>query len=210
MKVLFLGAHTDDIEHGAGGLLSACMNSAEHQVQYLTFSRCLDLARNDGIEADQNRVKLYLMGKGVFVQFADFKNKRLHEDREEIREMLEGKRDSFNPDLVLTHWTGDLHQDHKTVAEETLRVFRNTTVLSYQIIHSCPGFAPNYFVPMSEENRDEKIKLLSMYETQIGLYYNNPDVIRAKAMYLGADIRREYAEGFIVNRIIDTGFLCAQ
>ncbi len=37
------------------------------------------------------------------------------------------------PDLVLTHWRHDLHQDHRLVGELTWNTFRDHLILEYEI-----------------------------------------------------------------------------
>ena len=61
-------------------------------------------------------------------------------------------KEEFKPELVITHWMKDIHQDHRLVAEESFRVFRNTSVISYECTRSCPEFAANYFVDLTEED----------------------------------------------------------
>lgn len=209
MNILFIGAHTDDIEHGAGGLFCQLLKEREHQVRYLTFSKCMDLPRNEGIEVEIRRVGKYITQRGGQVRVLNLPNRRFPERSLEIRTELEHERATFHPEIIFTHWVGDIHQDHKVVAEESLRVFRNETVLACEGLRSCPRFAPNFFVVLSEEAIDTKIELLAMYETQAGLYYNSPDVIRSLAVARGVAIGRSFAEGYSLERMVVGEDACA-
>lgn len=211
MNILFIGAHTDDIEHGAGGTLARLLKKKEHNVLYLTLSRCTDLPRNKGILEDQAAITSYINERGGTVWMFDLQNRLLPEGRYpwKIREILESARDNFHPHIVFTHWKHDIHQDHKAVVGECLRVFRNLTVLGYECVRSCPGFAPNFFISLSEEDLREKAKLINLYETQRELYYNVESVIESLAVARGAIIGQALAEGFDLVRMV-AGESCVQ
>jgi LmbE family N-acetylglucosaminyl deacetylase len=201
-KVLFVGSHTDDIEHGAGGLLAKCIANPDIQVSYVTMSRCLDLERNEKLALDQERVKEYFNSIGVSCSMLDFPNRLLSTVSLLIRQELENIRDKFNPTLVVSHWMGDIHQDHKYLAEEVARVFRNHSVLGYQVLRSCPRFSPNYYVKLTEKELEQKIQLVNMFETQTTLYYNKPESIRGCACMRGVEIGCEFAEAYFTDRMI--------
>jgi len=49
------------------------------------------------------------------------------------KDCFEAVKRDFDPSLVLTHWHGDAHQDHRLVAELTHNTFRDHLVLEYEI-----------------------------------------------------------------------------
>jgi LmbE family N-acetylglucosaminyl deacetylase len=51
----------------------------------------------------------------------------------EIKDWFEALKREFEPSLVLTHWQGDAHQDHRLIAELTHNTFRDHLVLEYEI-----------------------------------------------------------------------------
>ncbi len=200
MKILFLGAHTDDIEHAAGATMSKEMEAGT-SIIYRTFSRCLDLPRNAGLEHDQQNVQSYLTKRGVDVQMLDFTNRELQKHAAEIRLVLEKIRDTHDIDLVFTHDPNDLNQDHQTIYQESIRVFRNHSVLLYQCMRSSNKFQPNYFVEITEDLLNKKLELLNLFKTQASLYYNNKEVIRALAITRGAECGSQLAEAFQVFKL---------
>lgn len=135
----------------------------------------------------------------------DFPNRRLPEHSWEIREVLEKEKDWY--DVIVTHWINDINQDHKCVAEECLRVFRNKSILSYECIRSCPQFVSNYYIPLTEEDIELKLKLLCLYKTQKSLYYNQESALRSQAILRGAEIGENFAEGYFAVRMIRRGEL---
>ncbi|MCD6262931.1 PIG-L family deacetylase [Candidatus Bathyarchaeota archaeon] len=99
------------------------------EVYYNIFSPCnrnsgLDLLKGtlvkEALEAaatlgvNKERVKIY-----------DFENTRLPSFSNEIRQLLEENQLKIRPDIVLCPMLDDPHQDHQTVAVESLRVFRS-------------------------------------------------------------------------------------
>ncbi len=209
MNILFIGSHTDDIEHAAGGVLQRIIHRADHNIRYISFSRCTDIPRNKNILEDIERVQNYLSQRDVVVTMHDYPNRRLPEYSFEIREVLENEKTGFCPHIVFTHWRGDTHQDHKAVHDECLRVFRGSTVLEYECLRSCLNFVPNTFITLSQEEINAKIELLSLYKTQ-ALYYNSERALRALAVVRGIAVEQNLAEGFFTSRLVSGSTGCVQ
>ncbi|MHA2300954.1 MAG: PIG-L deacetylase family protein, partial [Candidatus Thorarchaeota archaeon] len=103
-------------------------------------------------------------------------------------------------ELVVAPFIGDIHQDHRTVAEEAVRAFgrNHATLLQYPILGTCKDFIPNLFIPLTSEEADKKIEALSLYETQFELRngWFNLDNFRAQLRIDGVYTNTEYAESF--------------
>src|ERR1700758_4174297 len=63
----------------------------------------------------------------------DFDVRTFPERRQEILEALVALWEEWKPDVVFQPSLHDVHQDHRTVAEEGLRAFKRTTILGYEI-----------------------------------------------------------------------------
>ena len=50
-----------------------------------------------------------------------------------IKEYFEVLKKRVSPDLVLTHYRDDLHQDHRLVSDLTWNTFRRELILEYEI-----------------------------------------------------------------------------
>ena len=69
---------------------------------------------------------------------------------------------ALQPDLILTHFGQDLHQDHRVVSELTWNTFRDHAILEYEIPKWDGGLgSPNFFVPAAVADTDRKIELLT-------------------------------------------------
>ena len=197
MNVLFLGAHPDDVEMGC---LCTLLNhqKAKDKVHYLLMS--------DGNRSIKSEVRLVEYER-VLEKLPKMVHRNLHlpdtklydtENREKIRWELERKRDFDNIGLVYSHWINDIHQDHRVVAEECIRTFRYSTILQYEIVHSCPQFEPNYYVETTKEEMDEKMQLLDLFHTQKANPYYNTKNFESAMRFRGSQSGFKYAEAFVL------------
>lgn len=198
MNILFLGAHTDDIEIGAGATMCSLAKKNGIKVHYRALSKCLDIERNKEIEKDQEKVKSFLNKRNITVQMSNFENRNFSDKSRQIREYFERERDWLNPTVVFTHWKDDIHQDHRVVYEESMRVFRNTSIISYECLRSCPGFSANFYYNLSSDDLADKTELISLYETQRNLNYTQIEVYESLASVRGVESGMKRAEGFSI------------
>lgn len=199
-RVLFLGAHPDDIELGCGALL--------HQIAKKTDVLCVTLSDNQK-NPDLQKVKSeHYQSMQVLdvpeekIVLGPFATRVFPDSRQEILEYFLKLRKNFNPDLIFTHTRQDVHQDHNTMTDEALRAFRGITVLGFDVVRSSYGFFPSFLVEVSEENAAAKIEALSKYETYRDRYYFNAELTRSIMVRHGALAERPLAEGFDILRIV--------
>jgi len=109
-------------------------------------------------------------------------------------------RDDIKPDIIFTPSSFDTHQDHQTVREETLRAFKECTILGYEQPWNNITFNTLAFIPLNDEHIERKIDALKCYEIQKYRKYLNPEFIRGLAQTRGTQINEKYAEAFEVIR----------
>lgn len=201
-RVLFLGAHPDDIELGCGALL--------HQIVNKTEVLCVTLSDNQKNPDLQNVKDEHLKSMAVLgvlaekVVFGPFTTRVFPDSRQEILEYFLKLRKDFKPDLIFVHSQHDIHQDHNTMTDEALRAFRGITVLGFDVVRSSYGFFPHFLVEVSEESVNKKIEALSQYETYRDKYYFNSELTRSIMVRHGALAEIPFAEGFDILRIVGT------
>lgn len=165
LKILCLGAHSDDIEIGAGGAVLTLL--ARHPgscVRWVVFSATPERAaeaqasaRSFLAGAAQAQVDVHDLRDGFFpAAFAT------------LKDMFETLKDEEKPDLILTHAREDHHQDHRLVAELTANTFRDHVVLGYEIPKYDPDLGnPGLFVPLGGEVAERKVAaLMAHFATQ--------------------------------------------
>ena len=199
-RLLFIGAHPDDIEIGAGALIA--------HTSKLTDITCVTLSDNQKNPELKNLVQEHYKSMGKLgiprekTILGKFETRRFPHFRQEILEYMLALNSDYKPDIIFTHSKADIHQDHVTVMEEGLRAFRGITVLGFDVLRSTYGFFPNFLVEVNEEDMNKKIAALAEYKTYLSKYYLSPEITRATLIRQGALTERPYAEGFDILRIV--------
>jgi len=201
-KALVLSAHTDDMELGAGATVRMLVEAGV-EVRSVVFSDCkksVDLSRFpiDVLKKECSAAASHLGIDDLTIH--EFDVRSFPSIREKILQLIHNERKDNGFDLVVTHWVGDIHQDHKVVAEETIRAFMKSkaAILQYEIPGNCPSFTPNVFVPVSHEQLEQKIEMLKKYESQVVRRgYFDEEAIKSHVGYHGHRVGTPYAEGFV-------------
>ena len=199
-RIFFIGAHPDDIEIGCGALIA--------NIQNFTEVFCITLSDNQKNPSLINIVKehnesMRILGVDEEHRFLEsFETRRFKHSRQEILEYLFSMNKKYKPDMVFVHSNSDLHQDHGTVTQESLRVFRGTSLFGYDVIRSSYGFFPTFLIEVNQSDVEKKIEALAAYKTYKDIYYFAPELTRAIMIRNGAIAEKKYAEGFDILRII--------
>jgi N-acetylglucosamine malate deacetylase 1 len=199
-RVLFLGAHPDDIELGCGALL--------HHIVKQTDVLCVTLSDNQKNPDLQNVKNEHLEAMAVLgvppekIVLGPFTTRIFPDSRQEILEYFLKFRKEFKPDLIFVHSKQDMHQDHNTMTDEALRAFRGITVLGFDVVRSSYDFFPHFIVEVTEEDVKKKIEALAKYETYRDRYYFNSELTRSIMVRHGALAECPFAEGFDILRIV--------
>jgi LmbE family N-acetylglucosaminyl deacetylase len=165
LRLLCLGAHSDDIEIGCGGTMATLLARYPHvHVRWVVFS------------ANQVRESEARASAAAFLQPAQeaevivhhFRDGFFPDDHAAIKEQFETLKRRFTPDVVFTHYRDDRHQDHRVVSDLTWNTFRNHLVLEYEIPKYDGDLGqPNVFVPIEESICQLKVeRLLSCFASQ--------------------------------------------
>lgn len=195
-RILLLGAHCDDIEIGAGG--TAMRLVAENPgaaFRWVVFSS--NPTRK--AEAEACAAKFLAGAKDPQVIVHSFRDGFLPYSGAEVKDAFEALKD-FKPDLILTHYRQDLHQDHRLVNELTWNTWRNHLILEYEIPKYDGDMGiPNFFVPIEAAAVDRKIAaILEGYPTQAGRQWFMDDTFRSLLRLRGMECNSpsRYAEAF--------------
>src|SRR5262249_16787614 len=129
-RLLCLGAHSDDIEIGCGGTILFLLERYENvSVRWIVFSSTDERAR----EARES-ANAFLEGAGQKeVVVKNYRDGFFPFVGGDIKDDFESLKRDFHPDLVLTHYRDDRHQDHRLISDLTWNTFRSHLVLEYEI-----------------------------------------------------------------------------
>lgn len=192
LSVLVIGAHPDDIEIGAGGLLLS-LAKLRPQVHYLLFTGTADRQQ----EARQ-AASAYLSGADLTIELLDLPEGRLPALWGTVKDLLEEVARSCRPDLIIAPSSADAHQDHRTIGELVPTVFRDQLYLAYEIPKWDGDMGrPSLYVPMTEDIAKQKVELLhECYPSQRNRDWWEDQVFLGLARLRGMECRAPYAEAF--------------
>ena len=200
-----LAPHTDDGEFGCGGTMARLVESG-CAVRYLAFSiatRSLPPGFPPdtlALEVAEATTEIGIRPESLTVHAFDVRT--FPERRQDILEILVALWEEWEPDVVFQPSLHDVHQDHRTVAEEGLRAFKRTTILGYEIPWNNFDFEYQWYVALEQRHVDLKVAALERYASQHHRRYANAEYVRNLARMHGVNVNREYAEVFQVYRVI--------
>lgn len=201
--VYVLAPHTDDGELGAGATISKLIESGAN-VYYFAFSTAetsvpegfpKDILKTEVIDATD---KLGIAKENVIIY--NYEVRKLNYVRQEILEDLIKHKRKLKPDLVFMPSLNDIHQDHRTIAEEGLRAFKNCTILGYELIWNNLTFNTTSFIQLEKKHIQAKCNALKAYKSQKNRDYMSEEFIFSLARTRGVQIGTQYAESFEVIR----------
>jgi len=198
LKILCLGAHSDDIEIGCGGtLLRLLEENPRAEVAWVVLGASSGERKAEALES-AGRFLEKAGKKEIIVK--DFRDGFFPYIGGQIKEYFEELKGKVSPDVVLTHRREDLHQDHRLVAELTWNTFRNHLILEYEIAkYEGDLGAPNFFVHLTEAVARKKVQiLLDAFRSQRGKHWFTEDTFLALLRLRGLESNApgRYAEGF--------------
>lgn len=202
LKILCIGAHSDDIEIGCGGsILCLLKKYNDVEVYWVVLGSS---GRRDG-EAISSANKFLRNAKKKNIIIKNFKDSFFPYMGGEIKEYFEKLKKRISPDIVFTHHRDDLHQDHRLISELTWNTFRHHLILEYEIIKYDGDIGvPNYFIQLDDEICRQKVRIIiDSFKSQKGKNWFTEDaflsVLRIRGIESGAT---KYAEGFYCRKVI--------
>jgi LmbE family N-acetylglucosaminyl deacetylase len=201
LKILCLGAHSDDIEIGCGAsLLQLLRSNPSPEVYWVVFS-------GEGRRAEEARGSAEYWFEGAAASRFDLHNFRdgfFPDAWAAIKERFKELKEVFEPDLVFTHCRNDLHQDHRIIHELSWNTFRNHCIFEYEV----PKYdgdlgTPNFYIPLEDEDAKNKTAaLMRGFGTQTDKHWFSEELfigqMRIRGMECGSP--SGYAEGFYVRK----------
>lgn len=205
---LFIAAHANDIEVGAGGTCAKLIKDG-WDVWYCILTNAADKEMRQKNKKEVTAAAQVLgvpSQKILLLNFIDEEFTCNHISVGYFRQIL--KRFDLNPDLVFTHTPHDSHQDHRTAYDLTLATFRKKEILSYSVAGSLvkTGFKPEVFVDIEGYYDTKKQALESFSSQQVRLDY---DALATGCAYYKEATGLDCAEGFELVRQEGASALCA-
>jgi LmbE family N-acetylglucosaminyl deacetylase len=203
LELLCIGAHSDDLEIGCSGtVLRLLREQPVERVTWVVLSGNPDRAR----EARQGARRVVGRHRGTRIVQAAFRDGFFPYSGAPIKEFFETLKSEVKPDLILTHYRHDLHQDHRLVSELTYNTFRDHLIFEYEIVKLDGDIGnPNVYVPLDSATVRRKISLLiDSFGSQRDKRWFSEDtfsgLMRLRGMEAGSS--SGYAEAFYGRKIV--------
>jgi LmbE family N-acetylglucosaminyl deacetylase len=217
MSVVIIAAHPDDEILGAGATLAAHARAGE-EVHAVIMSEGASSRYDDGAAETlrKNGQRAAQLLGFASVTFEDLPDQRLDSlPLLTVTQRVEVVVQRFLPELVYTHFPGDVNTDHGIVAQATwvacrpyslgglrrFAVFETPSSTEWAWPYGDSNLAPNLFVDVTD-TLDAKLDAFECYETELR-DYPHPRSRRAlieRAAYWGSQVGRRYAEPFRILR----------
>ena len=202
-RVLCLGAHCDDIEIGCGGtILRFLREDPSIEIYWKVFSSTA-VRKKEALRG----AKLFLAeAKKTKVAIHKYRDRFFPSSQALIKAEFDRLKEDFAPDIVMTHYRHDLHQDHRVINELTWNTFRDHLILEYEI----PKYdgdlgAPNFFVGLDRGICERKAKhILDAFASQRSKQWFTSDTFLALPRLRGieANCPGGFAEGFHCRKLM--------
>ncbi len=200
LRILCLGAHSDDIEIGCGGTLLHLLSTRRVTIDWVVFSapgrRAAEAkrgARRLLRDAVESRIVLHEYRDGFFPA-----------EWPRLKESFETLRGEVEPDLIFTHCRDDRHQDHRTLSDLTWNTFRDHQILEYEVPKWDGDLGrPSVYVPLTPSLVRRKISvLMSVFASQRSKRWFTEETFRGILRLRGVECGAEWAEAFHGRKVV--------
>jgi LmbE family N-acetylglucosaminyl deacetylase len=202
-QILCLGAHSDDLEIGCGGTLLKLIDRYPNiHIHWVVLGA-------HGAREQEASNSAFSLLEGVShkkIIIHGFRDGFFPYHGAEIKACFEELKFEISPDLILTHYRDDRHQDHRLISDLTWNTFRDHLIWEYEIPKYDGDLGkPNLFVHLNEEICHKKIaNLFTHFESQTNKGWFTEDIflsiLRIRGMESNAPSK--YAEAFYCRKML--------
>lgn len=228
-KILVVVAHPDDELLGLGATMHKLIKSYSCEIRVVILGEGIT-SRSDNRDTqkwaeslrihkeniESARKAIGYVSAGVY----DFPDNRFDTVALlDIIKVIEREKEEFQPSVIFTHHGGDVNIDHQRTFEAVITATRPlenenvTTIISFETPSGTEWraatdpkhFIPNFFVEVSENDVDAKIKGMESYEFEKRAYPHprSPEALKIQAQRWGIVVGKNYAEAFSIVRTIN-------
>ena len=203
LRVLCIGAHSDDIEIGCGGTMLRLLASNDAvEVHWLVLGSSGE--RDDEAAASAQEFLRGAKRKSIVVEH--FRDGFFPYQVGELKEYFEKLKKHCMPDIIFSHYRQDLHQDHRLVSELTWNTYRDHLILEYEIMKYDGDLGnANFFVHLDRSTCGTKIAwLLKHFKSQAQHKWFTEDAFYALLRLRGVESNasEDHAEAFYCRKIV--------
>lgn len=206
-KVLIIVPHGDDEALACGGSISRYVREG-YEVHVAFVRDSCD--ERTAIQLNAANIARRIL-KYQHIHFLKLSENDITNDFIKLKATIEELVSTVQPEIVITTFYGDNHQDHRNVFRAVSVATRHHNapfvklILVGEINSSTEQsidlntFTPNYYISLSEDDMDKKCQAMQSYDTEARSvpHPRAPECLRATATVRGMRIGQRYAEAFM-------------
>ena len=217
MNVLVVAAHPDDELLGAGGTVASHAANGDY-VKLAVMCEGSSLRYNQEWDAEVRKQACEaarILGV-TDLMMGDLPDQRLETiPLQEVAKKVEQLIAESQPDVIYTHFAGDINRDHQVLAEAVLVAARPYSapsvkeILMFETPSSTEWSTPSLTTPFQanvyvdiERFLQKKIEAFCCYTAEVRPFPHprSPEALTDRAHYWGSLINRKAAEAFVLVR----------
>lgn len=221
MRVLVVAAHPDDELLGCGGTIGAHVDRGD-QVK-IVIAATGATSRDDSTQAYVETLQAHAASAASILgadepEFLNLPDNRLDSiDLLDIVKLLQPVIDAYSPEIIYTHFDGDLNIDHGALCRAVLTAARplpgspTRTICAFETLSSTEWFPSATTQPFQatkyvniSAQLEKKLEALACYEGEMREppHPRSLEAVRALATVRGSEVGLPAAEAFVVLRDI--------
>lgn len=203
-NILILSPHYDDGILGCGGTLAKFTDYDDVSIDYLVFAPRSPEYDHDILHSELLKAANYIRLDEKDIRYYNFKTREFPKNRQCILDNLFNLNKEKKYTMIFTPTRFDVHQDHQTVTNELLRVYKRlpTSIFGYELLLNTFSFDTSVFCGFGEEQMDAKLRAFDCFKTQMSRTHFSRQLFESTARVRGAQMGAEYAEAFEAIRVI--------
>lgn len=203
-NVLILSPHYDDGILGCGGTIAKLAESSDVSLYYLVFAPRSPEYEHEILHAELLNAARYVGIDETDIVYYNFKTREFPRNRQDILDKLYNLNKEKKFDMIFTPTRFDVHQDHQTVTNELLRVYKRlpTSIFGYELLLNTFSFDTSVFCGFDETHMNAKLSAFDCFKTQMSRTHFSRQLFESTARVRGTQMGVEYAEAFEAIRVI--------
>lgn len=228
-KILLVVAHPDDELLGPGATMHRLINEFNCTVRTIILGEGIT-SRSDTRDTSLWEKELAAHRANILsaqqaigyatVGIYDFADNRFDSvDLLDIVKVIEKEKRNFEPTIIFTHHGGDVNIDHQRTFEavitacrpmahekvQTIITFETPSGTEWRASSDPKHFIPNFFVEITEEGLQAKIKGMESYEFEKRAFPHprSPEALEIYAKRWGIVVGKKMVEAFMIIRLIN-------
>lgn len=203
-RVLVLSPHIDDGVFGCGGTIAKLTASKNIPIKYLVFAPSSPEYEHEVLHSELLKAIKVLGLSEDSVEYLDFETREFPHNRQKLLDTMFRIKEETKIQTIFTPSRFDVHQDHQTVTNELLRVYKrmSTSIFGYELVLNTYSFDTTAFCGFDERCLEAKLRAFDCFKSQMSRAHLSRQLFESSARVRGAQMGTEFAEAFEAIRVI--------